>query len=137
MTGTIVVGLDGSVGSKVALQWAVEEARLRGSVLRAVHVWSYLDQPEGEFDPAYGEGDARRVLDESLAGLDVEVEVEVERVVVNDLPARGLLAAAKGADLVVVGALGAGGFEGLLLGSVSQQVAHHATCPVVIVPSRR
>jgi len=53
---------------------------------------------------------------------------------VNDLPARALLTAADGASMLVVGSRGLGGFKGLLLGSVSQQVAHHALCPVLIVP---
>jgi nucleotide-binding universal stress UspA family protein len=59
----------------------------------------------------------------------------VDRVLASGSAADGLLGAAKGADLVVVGSRGVGGFRGLLLGSVSQQVAHHAACPVVVVPS--
>ena len=54
--------------------------------------------------------------------------------VVNDLPARALLEAGKGAWTLVLGSRGLGGFQGLLLGSVSQQVVHHAACPVLIVP---
>ena len=54
--------------------------------------------------------------------------------VVNDLPARALLEAGKGAWTLVLGSRGLGGFKGLLLGSVSQQVVHHASCPVLIVP---
>jgi nucleotide-binding universal stress UspA family protein len=57
----------------------------------------------------------------------------IERKLVQARPAEALLAEAEGADLVVVGSRGLGGFSGLLLGSVSQQVAHHARCPVVIV----
>ena len=135
MTGVVVVGVDGSDGGRRALQWAAEEARLRGARLRVVHVWSYLNQAGEAFDPAYGEDDARRFLDESVAGLgDGASGLDVERVAVNDLPARGLLDSAADADLLVVGARGMGGFRGLLLGSVSQQVAQHAPCPVVIVP---
>jgi nucleotide-binding universal stress UspA family protein len=137
VTGTVVAGVDGSAGSAQALRWAAQEARVRGAVLRAVCVWSFLNQAGKEFDPGYGEADALRVLDEAVAGLGADAEeVRVERVAVNDLPARGLLEAAAGADLLVVGARGLGGFQGLLLGSVSHQVAQHAPCPVVIVPRR-
>lgn len=132
MTGVVVVGVDGSEQAQRALTWAAEEAKLRGARLRVVHVWSYLAQTGEAFDPTYGDDDARRLLDEVVAGLDGAVDVELA--VVNDLPARGLLDSARDADLLVVGARGMGGFGGLLLGSVSQQVAQHAPCPVVIVP---
>lgn len=134
MSGVVAVGVDGSDGALRALRWAATEARLRQATLRVVHAWSYLDQPDETFDPTYGEDDARRLLDEAVATLGASGEgLEVDRVTVCDLPTRGLLDAAAGADLIVVGARGLGGFEGLLLGSVSQQAAHHAPCPVVIV----
>ena len=138
MSGLVVVGVDGSDGAKRALRWAAEEARLRDARLRVVLAWSYLDQPGGEFDASYGEDDARRHLDEIIAGLGDEADgVDLEPVTVNDLPARGVLeATGTDADLLVVGARGLGGFQGLLLGSVSQQVAQHARCPVVIVPDK-
>jgi nucleotide-binding universal stress UspA family protein len=136
MSGIVVAGVDGSEGALRALRWAAEEARLRGARLRAVWVWSYLDQTGEAFDPSYGEDDARRLLDEAVAAAGVDAGgLDVERRTVCDLPARGLLGAAGDADLLVVGARGMGGFRGLLLGSVSQQVAHHAPCPVVIVPA--
>ena len=134
MTGVVAVGVDGSEHAQLALAWAAEEARLRGARLRAVHVWSYLNQAGEAFDPTYGDDDARRLLQEAVAGV---TDVDVELTVVNDLPARGLLDSAQDADLLVVGARGLGGFQGLLLGSVSQQVVQHAPCPVVIVPERR
>lgn len=134
MTGVVVVGVDGSQEAQLALTWAAEEAKLRGARLRVVHVWSYLAQSGEAFDPAYGDNDARRLLQESVAGLGDEVDVELAPVC--DLPARGLLDSAQDADLLVVGARGMGGFRGLLLGSVSQQVAQHSLCPVVIVPQR-
>ena len=135
MTGVVVVGVDGSEGARRALRWAAEEARLRGVALRVVHVWSYLDQAGEAFDPTYGEDDARRLLDEALAGAGTELGgLDVERRTVCDLASRGLLESATDGDLLVVGARGMGGFRGLMLGSVSQQVAQHAPCPVVIVP---
>jgi nucleotide-binding universal stress UspA family protein len=134
-SATIVVGIDGSDGSRRALQWAFQEARLRAARVQALLAWTYLAQPHGEFDAAYGETDARARLDQALdqVGSDA-IDVAVERLVVNDLPARALLDAARGAELVVVGSRGVGGFKGLLLGSVSQQVVQHAPCPVVVVP---
>ena len=60
--------------------------------------------------------------------------LRLERLVVGGAPAGALLAAAEGADLLVVGARGAGGFKGLLLGSISHYVANHARCPVVVIP---
>jgi nucleotide-binding universal stress UspA family protein len=135
VTGVVVVGVDGSEGARRALRWAAEEARLRGVALRVVHVWSYLDQAGEAFDPTYGEDDARRLLDEALAGAGTELGgLDVERRTVCDLASRGLLESAADGDLLVVGARGMGGFRGLMLGSVSQQVAQHAPCPVVIVP---
>lgn len=133
--GVVVVGVDGSDGSAAALRWAADEARRRGDRLRAVLAWSFLDQPLGDFDASYGETAARERLDAALAAAgDHTAGVEVEARVVCDLPARAVLGAADDADLLVVGSRGLGGFRGLLLGSVSQQVAHHAPCPVVIVP---
>jgi nucleotide-binding universal stress UspA family protein len=137
MSGLIVVGIDGSEGARRALRWAAYEARVRDATLRVVHAWSYLDQPDG-FDPKYCEADAKRVLDTALAEIESELDgLEVEPLTVLALPARGLLAAADDADLLVVGARGLGGFRGLLLGSVSQQLVHHASMPLVIVPGDR
>lgn len=137
--GRIVVGVDGSEGADRALRYAVEEAGRRGSTVEAVLVWALLDQPgvpeERQFDPAFGEAKARAYLDAAVErAVGDHPGVTVTPVVVCDLPARGLLEAAAGADLLVVGARGLGGFAGLLLGSVSQQVVNHAPCPVVVVP---
>jgi nucleotide-binding universal stress UspA family protein len=135
MSGVVAVGVDGSEGSMRALRWAAEEARVRQATLRAVTGWTYMDQPGGGFDPQFGEDDARRVLDQAIDQLgDLTEGVVIDRVTVCDLPARALLDQARDADLVVVGSRGLGGFRGLLLGSVSSQVVHHAPCPVVIVP---
>jgi nucleotide-binding universal stress UspA family protein len=135
MAGVVVVGIDGSEGSRRALEWAVQEARLRSASVRAVLVWSYLDQRTGSFNPAYGEDDADRTLDRTITQVEGPDGVEIEPVTMCDLPAGGLLDARRDADLLVVGSRGLGGFKGLLLGSVSQQVVQHAPCPVVVVPS--
>jgi nucleotide-binding universal stress UspA family protein len=137
----IVVGVDNSEGSRIALEWAVDEAVRRGAQLEAVHVWHYPYVP-----PAPGialsvlgneafEGEARRELDASVDAVDGSGLPEpIERVLLCDGTVTALLDRAKGADLLVVGSRGRGGFAGLLLGSVGQEVSHHAPCPVVIVP---
>lgn len=133
----IVVGVDGSPGSRAALQWAAEEARLRNARLEAVHCWAY--HPVGTelafLDPAVFEEGASTLLNEAAADLGDTGEVVLDLRLVQGPAARSLLDAAEGATLLVVGARGHGGFSGLLLGSVSQQVVHHAPCPVVIVPA--
>lgn len=139
---TIVVGVDGSDGSLKALRFALEEARLHQSELKAVAAWF--------IPPAvYGAGWAaapidldgyRKVAEDSLEKCLTDVGaagsgVSVTSLVREGQPADVLCEEARDADLLVVGSRGRGGFRGLLLGSVSQQCAHHARCPVVIVPN--
>jgi nucleotide-binding universal stress UspA family protein len=139
---TIVVGVDGSDASLRALRFAIGEARIRGSDVKAVGVWhvpSYAYgtgmAPMGIDFPAYAES-AQAQLEKSIAESDAPgSEVKVTAVVHQGQAADVLCKEAETADLLVVGARGRGGFRGLLLGSVSQACAHHATCPVVIVPN--
>jgi nucleotide-binding universal stress UspA family protein len=134
----IVVGVDGSEAGREALQWALDEARRRNATVEAVHAWhqpgvmsyGYL----GQIDMAPFEEDARGVLDATVDGADVTGVPAVERKLIPGGAASILVEEAKGAALLVVGSRGRGGFTGLMLGSVSQQVAHHAPCPVVIIP---
>lgn len=140
--GLIVVGVDGSDRSATAFRWALEEARLRHATLDAVHGWvyPYVGDIAGLAEGAIGEEEleqrARAVLDQSVeAAGALPAGVRVNRVLVHGEAASVLLEAADGAELLVVGSRGRGGFAGLLLGSVSQQCAHHARCPVVIVPT--
>jgi nucleotide-binding universal stress UspA family protein len=136
----IVVGVDGSEGGQGALRWAIAEARRRGAVLEVVHAWRaayatanpYLALPETDLTQL--EESEQRVLDHAVCAEDTD-GVDVTRVLVFDDAPNALLEAAKGADLLVVGTRGRGGFTGLLLGSVSQAVTHHAPCPVVVVPT--
>lgn len=136
MTGRVIVGADGSEGSRRAIRWAADEARVRGAVLEVVHAWTLLGQPDdGTFDPNYGEDQARQFLDAELEAVGEALDgVEVERTVVCDLGAPALIEAGTRADLLVVGSRGRGGFRGLLLGSVSSQVVQHAPCAVAIIP---
>ena len=142
--GWIVVGLDGSEEAREALRWALEEARLRKSGLRAVHAWSdpYLvvpafAQPE-DFTPEALREQARTTLATAIADVvGAQSDVEIEQRVVEGSPAAVLIDAAEGADLLVVGSRGLGGFTGLLLGSVSQHCVAHAPCPVLVVRAPR
>jgi nucleotide-binding universal stress UspA family protein len=134
----IVVGIDGSEGSVEALRWAVAEAKLHGAKIRAVSAW--------EFPYMYGEGAVLISLDqieaETRAQLsntinetvtDPLVRDQIEQVIVSGHPASVLEIESKNCDLLVVGARGHGGFLGLLLGSISDQIVKHAQCPVVVV----
>ena len=134
-TRRVVVGVDGSEGSRRALRRAAVEAIAHQATLVVVMAWGLFDQPgDGSFDPHYDAGRARdalqRIVDDEVAPSHPEAVLQA----VNDLPARALLEAGRGAWLLVVGSRGLGGFQGLLLGSVSQQVVHHAECPVLVVP---
>ncbi|ASN53436.1 MULTISPECIES: universal stress protein [Sinomonas] len=130
----VVVGVDGSEHSAAALQWAVDEARLRRGRVRVVTAWHYVPVPSTVEDAGINDAlnAAQRVQAKALEAVSAD-GVEIERSLVRNLPAAGLLDASKDADLLVVGSRGHGGFTGLLLGSVSTQIAHHASCPVLII----
>lgn len=141
MAGTIVVGIDGSDASLVALRWALAEAALREAEVKAVYAWSYPYVGEltgmsmAMVDRSELEADAKAVLTEAVGRLQPgDLTAPLHEVVGEGSPAFVLTEAAKGADLLVVGTRGRGGFTGLLLGSVSQQVTQHAPCPVVVIP---
>ncbi len=134
----IVVGVDGSESSKDALRWAAHQAVLTGDSLEAVITWEISPNSYGvalplpsDYDPA---AIAKQTLGETI--LDVLGEsggAHVFARVVEGSPARSLLDISKGADLLVLGSRGHGPFVGMLLGSVSEYCADHATCPVVVV----
>jgi nucleotide-binding universal stress UspA family protein len=154
--GTIVVGVDGSAGSDAALRWALGEARLRGSNMRVVHAYQrpLLPLVDAGLGPAGGaaapavltddveklreaaEREALTLIDEAIGRADGSSTdgIQIERSAVEGPAAQVLIESARGAELLVVGSRGRGGFLGLLLGSVSQQCAHHPPCPVVILP---
>jgi nucleotide-binding universal stress UspA family protein len=153
--GTIVVGIDGSAGSDTALRWALAEARLRSTRLTVINAYhaqqvTFGDLGMGAGAPAAAgfsiddverlrsaaEAEARNVIEGALsrAGDDAIAGLEIERQAVDGPAAQVLIESARGAELLVIGSRGRGGFLGLLLGSVSQQCAQHPPCPVVILP---
>jgi nucleotide-binding universal stress UspA family protein len=139
--GRIVVGVDGSPSSKAALKWAVRQAALTGSTVEAVIAWHYPTMyggygwaPVSGFEAASFDEVAAKTLAEAIAEMvDPASSVHVIPKVAEGGPAHVLLQAAAGADLLVVGSRGHGGFSGLLLGSVSQHCANHSPCPIVII----
>jgi nucleotide-binding universal stress UspA family protein len=136
----LVVGVDGSSGSIRALRFALAEARLRHGELEVVCAWRAPSAYGGpvvvpaDFD-FNGEalGVVHRALEEASDGADPGVAVTIRTV--QGPAAQILIDVSSGADLLVVGTRGHGGFAGLLLGSVSQHCVPHAQCPVVVVPA--
>jgi nucleotide-binding universal stress UspA family protein len=141
----IVVGVDGSPSSKVALIWALRQAELTDASVEAVIAWhlpvaagGIPFAPAGTMIGADFEDVARIVLTAAIAeAVDPASAVKISSTAIEGNAAQVLLEAAKGAELLVVGSRGHGGFAGALLGSVSQHCAHHAPCPLVIVRESR
>ncbi|MFF3518110.1 universal stress protein [Streptomyces sp. NPDC002573] len=128
-----VVGVDGSTHSAVAVDFAFEEAAMHGAVLRAVYVW----QPGllGMLDERASQQECRRLLSETVAGRGAEYpNVELHHELISGHTVEVLTEESAHALGLVVGTRGHGGFGGMLLGSVSQGVLHHARCPVIAVP---
>ncbi len=133
----IVVGVDGSNPSTAALAWAVRQAGLTGAAVDVVTAWEFPSFFPAPWPPDLG-GDwkelAQRVVTEAVAELpDSARQVEIRPRVAEGNAPQVLLDASDGADLLVVGSRGHGGFMEALLGSVGQHCVHHATCPVVVI----
>ena len=139
----IVVGFDGSENSRNALRWGIDEAKQRSGEIRLITAWS---KPPLAWYPTLLETAAGEVVTEdspqqaaetmqaaALKAAGDEGVSATGQVVHNDSAASALLDAAQGADLVVVGSRGHGGFPGLHLGSVTTQIINHAPCPVLVV----
>jgi nucleotide-binding universal stress UspA family protein len=138
----VVVGVDGSEGSKKALRWAARQADLTGATLEAVIGWEYPAFygwapaiPE-DVDLAGIAGQALEQAIEEVFGADRPAGLTTR--VVSRHPAVALVEASEGADLLVVGCRGYGGFADALVGSVSTFCVHHAHCPVTVIrPAHR
>jgi nucleotide-binding universal stress UspA family protein len=130
----IVVGVDGSPESDKAVAWATGQARCIGANLELVSAWTYptsygVSLTAVGFDP---QGEAHTVIAKAVANIDLPHD-RITTLVVNEPAAPALVKQTAGATLLVVGSRGHGGFENLLLGSVSTHCVHHAHCAVVVV----
>ncbi|MFF5056942.1 universal stress protein [Micromonospora sp. NPDC000663] len=139
--GPVLVGVDGSALSAEALGFAFEEASLRGTGLVALHAWIVPVGPSDLLPVGYDVealvAEEERELAQAVAGWSQRYpDVPVRRVVAYGAPARMLVQESATAQLTVVGARGRGALAGMLLGSVSHAVLHHAHSPVVVVRNR-
>jgi nucleotide-binding universal stress UspA family protein len=133
-TNRIVVGVDGSDASVDALRWALGQAGLTSSELEVLISWAVPSQlAELAVDKIDWDARAKALLEDTLAAVHVEKDLQVTRTARPGHPAQVLMDASRDADLLVVGSRGHDGFAGMLLGSVSTHVAAHAHCPVVVV----
>ena len=134
----VVCGVDGSPASQRALEWAVAEAGYRGCRLRAVTAWSW-DGVEGMLaagSPADARGQAESVQRKALMAAmeSIDDSPEVERRLVRGRPSEVLCIAGLDAEMLVVGSRGHTTMHGVFVGSTSQRVIRHASCPVVVMP---
>jgi nucleotide-binding universal stress UspA family protein len=136
MTYLVVVGVDGSPHGDAALRWALEQAQGRGGEVTAVYSWQvpFVSIP-GAFDRGELEKAAKEFLIDKLSSIAPSPAVPLRPLVAEGDPAESLIAAAEGADILVVGTRGRSPFAGLVLGSVSQRCAAAASCPVLLVKS--
>jgi len=132
--GVIVVGVDGSDGSRDALRWAFAQARLTGAAVRAVASWrwpGYVTRIPPGADP---QAETTEVLRDLVAAVHAEFDdIRVDEEVVQGPAGPALLTQAADAALLVVGAQGRAAFPGMLLGSVAEYCVRNGPCPVVVV----
>jgi len=142
----IVVGIDGSHNASRALEWAMTEAAIRKAPLTAIAVnsvpasyWSGapVELPGDQERVAEIRKTAEAAVATTAEGLGADRPESVTVTAISGFPAQTLIDASRNADLLVVGTRGGGGFVPLVLGSVCNQVVHHAHCPVVVVPSAK
>jgi nucleotide-binding universal stress UspA family protein len=140
----IVVGIDGSHNASHALEWAMNEAAIRKAPLTVITVnavpASYWTGAPVEFPGDHDRvAEIRKTAEAAVAktaeSLGADRPESVTVTAISGFPAQTLIDASNGADLMVVGSRGGGGFAPLVVGSVCNQVVHHAHCPVVVVPS--
>lgn len=139
----IVVGVDGSPAAEIALRQAAKQARLWGAELTVIGGVP-INVGSGALAWLPAVVDRAQVLADVQVGLDIVVDrvlkdmpdVDPKRIVLDGTGAELLTEFSSAVDLVVVGSRGRGGFAGMLLGSTSQTVLHHAACPVMVVTNR-
>lgn len=140
MSGSIIVGYDGSEGSTLALTWAAKTASQRNRTLEVITTWSMPAADLGIGASAMVQQDlvdelrkeAQSANDEGLA-LAAELGANAIGEVIAGRPASAMVHHSEDAEMLVVGSHGSGGLTGFLLGSVSRQIATHAACPTVVV----
>jgi nucleotide-binding universal stress UspA family protein len=141
----ITVGVDGSDGSLLALDWAMREAALRHAALTVLTIhevaasgWTRrpIVVPEDKAAEETGRQAAEEAVAKVASQLGGSQPASVTVSAVSGVPAQELVNASGDSDLVVVGSRGGGGFARLLVGSVSSQVVHHSACPVVVVRNK-
>ncbi|GAA4865981.1 universal stress protein [Saccharopolyspora cebuensis] len=139
--GGVVVGVDGSPSSLRALAIAADEARIRDAVLHVVRAWSIRTAPRPPDCPPNAIPSVDQFHDEVLKDtqrivaqrIGEDPGITIRYHVAHAPSPHALLSASKGADVIVVGHRGRGGFAGLMLGSVAEQCVRHAACPVLVV----
>jgi nucleotide-binding universal stress UspA family protein len=143
----IIVGVDGSDHSRRALAWAMREAVKHHLPLTVMSIhpplarpatsiyWGVRSYPENSFDPELARAAVQEFVDKVAGEIGEAPEITVS--IGTGDAAEELVKASNDADLLVVGSRGEGGFARLLMGSVSSQVVHHASCPVVVVRGSR
>jgi nucleotide-binding universal stress UspA family protein len=136
----IIVGIDGNESGEQALRWAYAQARATGATIEAILSWNEHPLLTGVAETLGGgvpldqvEDQARGLLAAAVGAVAGDDGVEITQTIASGSPGDVLVAAATGADLLVVGRHSSGG--GLRLGSVSAHCARHAACPVVVVPA--
>jgi len=139
----IIVGVDGSDHSRRALDWAMREAVKHHLPLTVMSIhtpparpatsiyWGVHSYPENSFDPELARAAVQEFVDKVAGEIGEAPEITVS--IGTGDAAEELLKASQDADMLVVGSRGGGGFARLLMGSVSSQVVHHASCPVVVI----
>ena len=131
----IVVGVDGSVAAKAALDWAIRQGARTGAVVEVVTAYYWFPMPIEDVD--FKALATNMVEDAILDAADPGAPVKIVSKVVQGSPAKVLLKEAAKADLLVVGSRRHGGITEAMLGSVSHHCVHHAPCPVVVVRDPR
>lgn len=135
----IVVGVDGSEGGRLALQWALTQAGERNGTVQAVTAWHWegpVIGPAVQVNPNAARDRAEQILTTEVAAVRAELgsKIPVALEIVEGFAADVLSQAAADADLLVLGSHGHGRVHHAVLGSVSEQCISRARCPVVVLP---